>query len=201
MTFACITGHGGLVSRLLKSKVFLPMSRLSFGVYLVHLSVIYSRYFSSKQTLFWSNLEFFGSAVHSFFLSLIVAFFLYVLFEAPIVRVEKLAFQGAAESSSSLQGGIIGHMTIKSSRSSFYCHCKDVLKNQQCDLGAKEPPEVNYDHSSESNEQNSLEEQENCNQTECNHKQENITQEEENSNEANHTRRRAADLSSFVIKI
>jgi hypothetical protein len=48
----------GIVNKLLSSPIFVPLSRLSFGVYLVHLVVIYMKYFSQRSTIYWTHMGF-----------------------------------------------------------------------------------------------------------------------------------------------
>ena len=144
VAFACITGHGGLVSMVLKARCMLPLSRLSFGVYLVHLTVIYSKYFSIKQTMAWNESDFFASAARTYFVSIFLAYWLYVLFESPAIRLEsailksqagkrqtyKVAGREAEIESKFQNGAKLSNHHLNNRSSSFYCHCKEILKSQ-----------------------------------------------------------------------
>ena len=55
MIYACETSNGGIVNRVLTWKIWLPLSRLTYSAYLIHLTVIF--YFNTtQQHLFhWQN--------------------------------------------------------------------------------------------------------------------------------------------------
>ena len=55
MIYACETSNGGIVNRVLTWKLWLPLSRLTYSAYLIHLTVIF--YFNTtQQHLFhWQN--------------------------------------------------------------------------------------------------------------------------------------------------
>lgn len=119
---------------ILKARFLLPLSRLSFGVYLVHLSVIYMKHYSTRQTFFWSDIAFLNSAIGTFCISVVLAYLLFVLFESPAVQLEKqiMRAQAGKRQTYKVQRSPNGsHNSSKSSsRSSFYCHCKEILKGQ-----------------------------------------------------------------------
>ncbi|KAK8770566.1 hypothetical protein V5799_012967 [Amblyomma americanum] len=93
VTLACSTGQGGVLGRFLSMKVFVPFSRLSFGVYLIHYPFIEIMLHASRERLLWSHFSqvtlFFGVLCWSF----ILAYLAYLLCEAPTAALDKLAFQ------------------------------------------------------------------------------------------------------------
>lgn len=129
MILSQLIGHGGVISKLLKAKVMIPLSRLSFGVYLVHLSVIYMKNYSTRHTFFWNDYQLFNSAFGTFIISVMLAYFLYIMFESPVVRLEK---QFMTNPKNDLTRNTTPSSTCSKSSglSSYYCHCKDSLKNQ-----------------------------------------------------------------------
>ena len=57
LTFACATGRGGLITRFLSWNGFVPLSRLSFGVYLVHLPMYFIEAAVARERIYFSNLN------------------------------------------------------------------------------------------------------------------------------------------------
>lgn len=92
ITLSCSTGRGGLFGRFLSSNVFVPLSKLSFGVYLIHVPFIELMLYSSRERIYWSHFNqvslFFSVLVWSFLLSYLA----YLACEAPTSALDKLAF-------------------------------------------------------------------------------------------------------------
>ncbi|KAM7303466.1 nose resistant to fluoxetine protein 6 [Ixodes scapularis] len=90
LTFACATGRGSFISHFLSWGAFVPLSRLSFGVYLLHVPYYFVRLYTTRERLFFSHFtmvtQCFGALVTSYLLSLV----LFVACEAPTGRLEKL---------------------------------------------------------------------------------------------------------------
>ncbi len=57
MLFACATGHGGLINQILSWKALVPLSRLSFQAYLVHIVLISRFVYSARQPIYSSQLN------------------------------------------------------------------------------------------------------------------------------------------------
>lgn len=55
IVFACATGRAKLMSSFLSHSIFIPISRLSFSIYLVHLPVIMFRALNLRHTLEWTD--------------------------------------------------------------------------------------------------------------------------------------------------
>lgn len=91
-TFACATGRGGIVSHFLAWKGFVPLSRLSFGVYLIHYPFYLVMHHVTRERIFYSHFtlvsQFFSVMVWSYILS----FILFIACEGPTARLEKLVF-------------------------------------------------------------------------------------------------------------
>jgi PREDICTED: similar to CG5892 CG5892-PA len=58
ITLCCGTGKGGVFNDLLSWRGFVPLSRLSFCIYTVHLVPIYIRAYSIKYTTSWDDYYF-----------------------------------------------------------------------------------------------------------------------------------------------
>ncbi|XP_052090752.1 nose resistant to fluoxetine protein 6-like [Mytilus californianus] len=91
--FACATGNGGFVNTILSWKGFVPLSRLTYCAYLIHPLVMYCYYKSRKQLLFWDDHE----VIYEFFAHLgmayAVAFVASLVFESPMMGLEKVVFR------------------------------------------------------------------------------------------------------------
>ncbi|XP_064458657.1 nose resistant to fluoxetine protein 6-like [Ornithodoros turicata] len=90
VTYACSTGRGGVVTRLLSWNAYVVPSRLTYSVYLIHYLVYLARMGVIAEPLqiheFLQLKDFLGVAV----LSYLLAFVLYLAVEAPIVNLEKI---------------------------------------------------------------------------------------------------------------
>lgn len=84
----CITGNGGFVNRFLSWKVFVPLSRLTYSVYLTHVWIVWI-YWGSRRDLI--DLKIFsmltlvsGVLLMSYFLGAIFS----LLFESPFFKLQ-----------------------------------------------------------------------------------------------------------------
>lgn len=55
IVFAAATGRAKLLSNFLSHSIFIPLSRLSYSIYLVHLPVIMFRALNLRHTLEWTD--------------------------------------------------------------------------------------------------------------------------------------------------
>lgn len=88
--FACVTGNGGFINTILSWKAIVPLSRLTYVVYLLHLWML-SSYMLSRDTVFYLNdvnvvVLFLAVLVASYGISVVVS----LAFEAPMLALEKL---------------------------------------------------------------------------------------------------------------
>ncbi|XP_037521567.1 nose resistant to fluoxetine protein 6 isoform X2 [Rhipicephalus sanguineus] len=93
-TLACATGRAGFIGQFLSSSFFAPLSRLSFGVYLIHYPFIMLLLHASRERMHWSHFTqvtlFFGV----FIWSCLLAYVAFIACEAPAAALDKLVFQG-----------------------------------------------------------------------------------------------------------
>ncbi|KAL1424910.1 hypothetical protein MTO96_019772 [Rhipicephalus appendiculatus] len=92
ITLTCCTGRGGVLSKLLSWNAYVPLSKLSFGVYLIHVPFLHLWFHSSRERRFWSVFNqvtlLFALLVWSFLLSYLA----YLVCEAPTAALDKLVF-------------------------------------------------------------------------------------------------------------
>ncbi|XP_069118681.1 nose resistant to fluoxetine protein 6-like [Argopecten irradians] len=90
--FACATGNGGFVNTLLSWKGFVPLSRLSYCAYLIHIIIIGVRVNTQQIPAYFSVFEeivsFLGIIVMTFALSFVTS----LAFESPMMGLEKVVF-------------------------------------------------------------------------------------------------------------
>lgn len=90
---ACQLNYGGIIKRFLSLSIWLPISKLSYCIYLVHVliqlvfmaSIRSPEYFSNFRAIF----KFFGD----FGISLVFSFILAVVFECPTIKIIKILME------------------------------------------------------------------------------------------------------------
>ncbi|XP_076454789.1 nose resistant to fluoxetine protein 6-like [Babylonia areolata] len=96
VVIACCTGNGGLVNMLLSWKGLVPLSRLTYTIYLLHIMIM-DLFMMNQQTLFYMS----DINIVMFFLGILVvsylaAFVTSLAFEAPMMGLEKILFRRGA---------------------------------------------------------------------------------------------------------
>lgn len=89
LVFACAAGKGGLVSRFLSWRALVPLSRLSFGIYIIHVPLYYFFFALARERTFYSHFTLVLLSLGIFVVSSMLSFFVFVACEAPVGRLEK----------------------------------------------------------------------------------------------------------------
>ena len=89
LIWLCITGNGGLVNDFLSAKVFTPLSRLTYSVYLTHVWVIWVFVGTRRERIDASWTDNLFIFTHNVAISYIIGFLFTVLFEAPVLKIQK----------------------------------------------------------------------------------------------------------------
>ncbi|XP_062560409.1 uncharacterized protein LOC134224821 isoform X3 [Armigeres subalbatus] len=93
ITLSCCWGYAKPINDILSYQAFFPLSRLSYCAYLLHPVVMMATSFQMEAPMHLQHVivitMFFGNAVLSF----ILAYFVSLIFEAPVVKLLKLAFR------------------------------------------------------------------------------------------------------------
>ncbi|CAG2236562.1 unnamed protein product [Mytilus edulis] len=88
--FACATGYGGFVNVILSWKGFIPLSRLTYMAYLVHI-IIMMHYIMSYQRMFHlTDSEYIYQFLGNLGLSYMAAFVTSMAFESPMMGLERV---------------------------------------------------------------------------------------------------------------
>ncbi|KAG8259127.1 hypothetical protein J6590_017305 [Homalodisca vitripennis] len=103
IVIACCTGHGGYINTLLSCRLLHPLSRLTYCAYLIHPVLMASVSFQMDGPLHLHNalvmVLYFGNIVTSFLLSFAIS----MTFEAPIVRLLKVAISPKPSRTNSIE--------------------------------------------------------------------------------------------------
>ncbi|XP_064459110.1 nose resistant to fluoxetine protein 6-like [Ornithodoros turicata] len=104
--YACCTGNGGLVNAFLSLKGFVPFSRLSFSVYLVHMLVLIVKPAMTRVPLEWTHWTLVKDYLGCSVLSFMFAYLFYIFCEAPLSNMDKLVMMKLFEKKmASVTGG------------------------------------------------------------------------------------------------
>ncbi|KAK7495729.1 hypothetical protein BaRGS_00012949 [Batillaria attramentaria] len=100
---ACVTGNGGFVNTILSWPALVPLSRLTYCIYLLHFIVI-ETYMNNGQSLFYMN----DVNIVMLFLAVLVvsymaAFVTSLAFEAPMMGLEKILFHNKGQKTDKIQ--------------------------------------------------------------------------------------------------
>ena len=91
--FSCVRGYGGIVNDFLSWEGFLPLARLTYIAYLIHLDIVIPamgyNILTTVDLSLWLETGLFLSAL---VFTMALAFFLSLAFEAPFIKLEKLVF-------------------------------------------------------------------------------------------------------------
>ncbi|XP_054271668.1 nose resistant to fluoxetine protein 6-like [Macrosteles quadrilineatus] len=95
LIFACETDNAGLLRSFLASRLFQPLGRLAFSLYMVHGGIQYAMVASQQAPQYFSSLYMARDVLGELMLSIGQAVLLSLSVEAPFIRLEKAFFQKA----------------------------------------------------------------------------------------------------------
>lgn len=93
IVFACVTNRAKLLAKFLSHHYFVPISRLSFSIYLVHMPLIMYRALNMRHTKEWTDGNILWEACGNFVTSCLLGYFLNVCFESPFINLEQALFR------------------------------------------------------------------------------------------------------------
>ncbi|PSN39089.1 hypothetical protein C0J52_07349 [Blattella germanica] len=94
ITYACVFGYGGPVNTFLSWKFFQPLSRVSYGIYLIHGICQNVRIFSTRTTNYLTDLNLIPEFFSDVILSVFVAAILSLCVESPVIALEQYLLRG-----------------------------------------------------------------------------------------------------------
>jgi peptidoglycan/LPS O-acetylase OafA/YrhL len=90
ITLACVTGHGGFVNTILSWRGLLPLSRLTYCIYLIHMYLMAIYFANQRETTHITTLNTVMLFLGEILLSCFVAFFMSLAFESPFVALDSI---------------------------------------------------------------------------------------------------------------
>ncbi|GFR70558.1 nose resistant to fluoxetine protein 6-like [Elysia marginata] len=91
--FSCSTGYGGVVNTFLSWSVWVPLSRLTYVVYLIHIIVIIVWGATSRSPFYIDDMTIVYLYLATLMATYALAFVFSLLFESPVMALEKLFFK------------------------------------------------------------------------------------------------------------
>ncbi|CAD6245207.1 GSCOCG00013582001-RA-CDS [Cotesia congregata] len=90
--FMSALGHGGIVTKFLSHPIYLPFSRVSYSIYLLHLIIQSIRVYSMRTPIYFSEYQMIIIIIIDVITSFLAAIIFSLVFESPFVILEKLIF-------------------------------------------------------------------------------------------------------------
>ena len=90
ITLACDLGSGGIINWFLSWKIFIPLSRLTYCIYLIHMQVMFLRTQSEKELHDMSHMDSWFTFFAAMMVSILLASWSHLWFEAPVLGLEKI---------------------------------------------------------------------------------------------------------------
>ncbi|GFG33259.1 hypothetical protein Cfor_03997 [Coptotermes formosanus] len=91
IVLACESNHGGVMYTVLSWKIFQPLSRLTFCIYLVHLPLITARTLMTRIPVYFDGVNALSSVLGDLLFSIVLATILSLFVEMPFIRLFKYA--------------------------------------------------------------------------------------------------------------
>lgn len=102
----------GIVRRILVSRFWLPFSRLSYQVYLIHFIVIYYHFLRQRKPISFSHYDHMFATSAVIVYSLVLAYATFLVFEAPFAALMKIAVSKLASKSEESSSPVQLDMTV-----------------------------------------------------------------------------------------
>nr|XP_002741291.2 PREDICTED: nose resistant to fluoxetine protein 6-like [Saccoglossus kowalevskii] len=90
LTFACLTGYGGPINAILSWKAWIPISRLTYTAYLIHIMVILVYMMYRDRLIHLTDFNEIYMYIAGLVLSYCASFVVSLMAEAPMMRLEKI---------------------------------------------------------------------------------------------------------------
>ena len=112
LIFACVHGYGGPVNRFLSWKIFIPLSRLTYVVYLVHVNYLLVWSANLRQPVYYTALDHVQFFLGVVFGVTLLAFGISLTVEIPILNLEKLVFSSSTSASNAYYAIFYAHLML-----------------------------------------------------------------------------------------
>ncbi|GFO43629.1 nose resistant to fluoxetine protein 6-like [Plakobranchus ocellatus] len=88
--FSCVTGHGGVINTFLSWSVWVPLARLTYVVYLIHIIVLVVWGSTTRAPFYITDMTVILVYLATLIATYGLAFVISLLFESPVMTLEKL---------------------------------------------------------------------------------------------------------------
>nr|CAD7439035.1 unnamed protein product [Timema bartmani] len=90
LVFACAKGYGGFINTLLSARVFRPLSRISYAMYLTHIAVMFMSSARLRTPKYMDEYYMMHEFLGDIIITIVVSMILHVCFELPLLTISKL---------------------------------------------------------------------------------------------------------------
>ncbi|KRT82710.1 Acyltransferase, partial [Oryctes borbonicus] len=94
IVYACMKGRGGIFNYVLSAEIFQTLSKITYAMYLVHITCLLHNVARTRYPAHFGDLEVFHSFLGDVLMTITLAFIWCLLFESPIIAVERFIFGG-----------------------------------------------------------------------------------------------------------
>ncbi|CAF1061127.1 unnamed protein product [Adineta steineri] len=93
LLFLCMTNQGGIVNKILSWSFWVPLARLNYSTYLIHLTVIYMSITNQRIPFYYQPHLVVNNFVSHIFFSYTTAILIFIFIETPFFIIEKTLFK------------------------------------------------------------------------------------------------------------
>lgn len=93
IVYACLTGQGGIFNKFFSLSIWTPLSRLSFSAYLIHSTILFAYYASQDHAIHLQDSLIVYLYIGNMVLAFCAAYFVSMIFEVPIISLDKFIFK------------------------------------------------------------------------------------------------------------
>nr|CAD7397974.1 unnamed protein product [Timema poppensis] len=90
LVFACAKGYGGFINTLLSARMFRPLSRISYAMYLTHIAVMFMSSARLRTPKYMDEYYMMHEFLGDIIITIVVSMVLHVCFELPFLTITKL---------------------------------------------------------------------------------------------------------------
>ncbi|KAK0160134.1 hypothetical protein PV328_007571 [Microctonus aethiopoides] len=121
--FICSFGYGGIVNKFLSLPIFLPLGKISYSVYVIHITILNMIFSSTRVEYYFTQFDLVSTFFSMVIWSLIGGFIFCLLFETPFLVLDNI-FRGKLTNVPSVQNNIRDVPKSSSAPTEFELECQ-----------------------------------------------------------------------------
>ncbi|XP_011495596.1 PREDICTED: nose resistant to fluoxetine protein 6-like [Ceratosolen solmsi marchali] len=106
LIYASTYNNAGIIKTILSWKVFIPLSRLSYCMYLIHAVIQNAENAFARTSVYFSHYGLWNNFFGNLSMSFLASIFICLLFESPTIILERMLFRRKRESQAQLQDNL-----------------------------------------------------------------------------------------------